>query len=421
MPSSVRARTLRAAVGAILMLPLMVMPADAHRHEADRGLESRRREAVRHVSRAEGKVTDSSQRFAAASRRLSSALERQGEAEAELAEVRRQVLTARARYDRVSTRLATVKDRLDAAREELATSQVAAAKQREEAGAMVAELYQGTDPRLLALNAYLGATSLDDVTRQLEVGSVLISEQTRAYDELRAAQILAEVHADTVEETAALAARRQDAAAGALADVTTAQQAARRALQEFDRAIAEQRAAHARAAQVRRRDLLILRRAEARELRIRSQIRRDARREEMSSQSVHGRPDAALLRPVQGVVTSPYGYRRHPIYGYWGLHDGIDYGAGCGQALVAGAAGVVSRTYYSDVYGYRLFLQVGSVRGRNLTLVYNHARGYNVGAGERVTRGQVIGAVGDSGWSTGCHLHFTVLADGTPVNPESWF
>ena len=421
MPSSVRARLMTAVLGGSLMLPLMVVPADAHRHEADPELETRRREAVRHVSRAEGKFTDSSHRFAAASRRLSSALERRGEAEAELADVQARVRTARARYDRVSTRLATVEDRLDTAREVAATSQVAATKQREEAGAMVAELYQGTDPRLLALNAYLTAGSLDEVTRQLEAGSVLISEQTRTYDELRAAQILAEVHADTVEETAALAARRQDAAAEALTDVTTAQQAARQAVQEFDSAVAEQRAARARAAQVRRRDLLILRRAEAQELRIRNQIRLEARRLEMSSQSEQGRTGAALLRPVDGVVTSPYGYRRHPIYGYWGLHDGIDYGAGCGQALVAGAAGVVSRTYYSDVYGYRLFLQVGSVRGRNLTLVYNHARGYNVGEGERVTRGQVLGAVGDSGWSTGCHLHFTVLADGRPVNPELWF
>ena len=76
--------------------------------------------------------------------------------------------------------------------------------------------------------------------------------------------------------------------------------------------------------------------------------------------------------------------------------------------------------YYSSVYGNRLFVYVGQVNGANLSIVYNHASGYRVNVGQRVARGQVVGASGASGWSTACHLHFTVLANGRPVNPMNY-
>ena len=77
-------------------------------------------------------------------------------------------------------------------------------------------------------------------------------------------------------------------------------------------------------------------------------------------------------------------------------------------------------TYYDQVYGNRLYLSVGTVNGANLTLVYNHLSGYRVSEGAHVGRGEVVGYVGSTGWSTGCHLHFTVLRNGTPVNPMNY-
>ena len=76
--------------------------------------------------------------------------------------------------------------------------------------------------------------------------------------------------------------------------------------------------------------------------------------------------------------------------------------------------------YYSSVYGNRLFVYVGTVNGNSLTIVYNHASGYGVGVGQRVARGQVLGYSGNTGWSTACHLHFTVLVNGQPVDPMNW-
>ena len=75
---------------------------------------------------------------------------------------------------------------------------------------------------------------------------------------------------------------------------------------------------------------------------------------------------------------------------------------------------------WSDVYGHRLYLDVGRVNGKNMTLVYNHLTSYATHVGQRVHRGQTVGYAGTTGWSTGCHLHFTVLLDGNPVNPMNY-
>ena len=92
-----------------------------------------------------------------------------------------------------------------------------------------------------------------------------------------------------------------------------------------------------------------------------------------------------------GAVTSPFGYRRHPIYGYWGLHDGTDFSAPCGTPNRAAGSGTVISRYWSDVYGNRLYLDLGQVNGKNMTVVYNHLSGYTASTGERVSRGEVVG------------------------------
>jgi murein DD-endopeptidase MepM/ murein hydrolase activator NlpD len=150
-----------------------------------------------------------------------------------------------------------------------------------------------------------------------------------------------------------------------------------------------------------------------------------ARIERMLAARAHGSAptgpsDGFLSFPVRGPVTSAFGYRVHPIYGYWGLHDGTDFGAGCGTPLYASADGRVLSRYWSDGYGNRLILDHGVVRGVGLASIYNHATSYTVGVGARVRRGQVIGYVGSTGWSTGCHLHFTVMVNGKAVDPMNW-
>ena len=126
-------------------------------------------------------------------------------------------------------------------------------------------------------------------------------------------------------------------------------------------------------------------------------------------------------RPVLGAITSAFGMRFHPVLRRWKLHDGTDFRAGCGSPIRAPYAGTVTSTTYSGAYGHRLLLAHGSVDGYGVTTSYNHAARYVVSPGDRVASGQLLGYVGSTGYSTGCHLHLMVWLDGRLVDPMTWF
>jgi murein DD-endopeptidase MepM/ murein hydrolase activator NlpD len=117
---------------------------------------------------------------------------------------------------------------------------------------------------------------------------------------------------------------------------------------------------------------------------------------------------------VSGPITSPYGWRIHPITGRASFHDGIDFGAACGTAVHAAGPGSVVNASPKGAYGLRVEVRHadGSVSS------YSHLSEAEVRIGEGVTAGDVIGNVGASGLATGCHLHFSVYLDGRPVDPS---
>lgn len=124
-----------------------------------------------------------------------------------------------------------------------------------------------------------------------------------------------------------------------------------------------------------------------------------------------------MIRPVPDVVTSPFGYRVHPIYGDSRLHAGIDYGSGLGISIKAAKAGkVISATVMSG-YGNVIVID----HGGGISTLYAHMNSFSVGIGTVVTQGQVIGYVGQSGNVTGPHLHFEVRVNGVPTDPNAYF
>jgi murein DD-endopeptidase MepM/ murein hydrolase activator NlpD len=127
-----------------------------------------------------------------------------------------------------------------------------------------------------------------------------------------------------------------------------------------------------------------------------------------------------FIHPVPGGVSSGFGMRLHPLLKTWKLHDGTDFASGCGTAIRAPYAGVVRRAYFNPAYGNRLFVSHGSVDGVRVETAFNHAVRYLVRPGQRVSRGQVIGEVGSTGLSTGCHLHLMVWLNGRLRDPMSW-
>ena len=128
-----------------------------------------------------------------------------------------------------------------------------------------------------------------------------------------------------------------------------------------------------------------------------------------------GKPAAAdgMAWPVAGHITSYFGYRYHPILHFSRFHAGVDFGASWGSPIVAAADGQVAAAGWSGGYGR----QVRIWHGGGLTTTYSHMSEIVAAPGTLVRRGQLIGYVGSSGLSTGPHLHYEVLRDGSPVNP----
>ena len=121
----------------------------------------------------------------------------------------------------------------------------------------------------------------------------------------------------------------------------------------------------------------------------------------------------ALLWPVAGRISSPYGWRVHPIFGTREFHTGIDIAVPWGTPIHAAAAGTVIFTGWMRGYGMLVIVD----HGNGLSTTYSHLSSYAVHVGERVDRGQVIARIGSTGWSTGPHLFFEVRENGQPVNP----
>jgi murein DD-endopeptidase MepM/ murein hydrolase activator NlpD len=120
--------------------------------------------------------------------------------------------------------------------------------------------------------------------------------------------------------------------------------------------------------------------------------------------------------PVEGQITGSFGERIDPFNGEGAFHSGVDIASSYGQPVVAPADGVVDFADVMGGYGRAIMID----HGRGITTRYGHLARFAVVVGQRVHRGDVIGYVGESGRSTGPHLHYEVRINDTPVNPHKY-
>lgn len=120
--------------------------------------------------------------------------------------------------------------------------------------------------------------------------------------------------------------------------------------------------------------------------------------------------------PSSRRITSGFGPRSAPVAGASTNHKGIDIAAGAGSAIVAASSGVVTTAAYSGSAGNYIVIS----HGGGLSTVYMHCSALYVTSGQQVNKGDTIGAVGSTGYSTGPHLHFGVIKNGVYVNPSGY-
>jgi murein DD-endopeptidase MepM/ murein hydrolase activator NlpD len=407
-------------------------------------LRERKKDVERNIGRAQKELDQSSSALLASVDALKQARSRLSAARAQLSAARGQVAAAEAFDLQMQRELEVAVTKLERARARLADSRRHVAGQEERLRTIAVQHYQGGDPSLMALSMVLTSQDADELTTQLESARSVMDKEAGSLARLEASQAILTAQEAEVKAAKAEVARQRRAAAENLERKRQAEADAARAEAAVGSLVRERAKARAVAASAKAKDLAELQELEQERDRVSQMLRQRAeearrraeearrRAEEARRRAAEAaRPQApvqprvpatpsALLDPVDGYVTSPYGMRFHPVYRRWSLHDGTDFGASCGTPIRASEAGRVIATYFNSAYGNRVIIDHGYRRGVGLGTAYNHLSAYSAYVGQRVGRGEVIGFVGNTGASTGCHLHFMVFENGTTVNPMKW-
>ena len=129
---------------------------------------------------------------------------------------------------------------------------------------------------------------------------------------------------------------------------------------------------------------------------------------------------SGFIKPISGPITSPFGWRVHPIFKSRTFHSGIDIAGPNGGAIVASNSGKVIYVGWYSGYGKVVIIDHGLYKGKPTTTLYAHMSGFAVSNGQYVKRGQTIGYEGSTGYSTGPHCHFEVRVNGKVQNPFNY-
>lgn len=129
---------------------------------------------------------------------------------------------------------------------------------------------------------------------------------------------------------------------------------------------------------------------------------------------------SGFMKPIGGRITSPFGWRTHPIFNSRTFHSGVDIGGPNYGNIMASNAGKVIYSGWYGGYGKVVIIDHGTINGHPMTTLYAHMSTIKVKQGDYVKKGQVVGLEGTTGYSTGPHCHFEVRINGKPNNPLNY-
>ncbi|MBA3308865.1 MAG: peptidoglycan DD-metalloendopeptidase family protein [Nocardioidaceae bacterium] len=410
------------------------MASDDRRDE----LNNRRDALGNRIDNGETHLQEISTRLVRAQARVASGVEDLATAREKLADLREQVHQAVLRDRQMQAQLDLAVERLEDARLELVEGREDVEVKGDELAAYAVSSYQTGGADSFVLDATFGSNTPEDALTNLQAADTVLDAQSVAVQELEAAEVLLGLTEQRFQEARQETAERRIAAAENLETKRTLQAQARVAKQDVADRLSDLRAIRQEVAAAKQEEIQRLNRLEQERQRVEERLRRIAERraERRAERAAELRAEVApqhaagpyvddggavLSAPVaSGYVTSSYGMRLHPILGIYKLHDGLDLGAGCGTPVYASASGRVISAYYNAGYGNRIIIDHGFVSGVSLSTSYNHMTSFAAGQGEQVDKGELIGYVGSTGYSTGCHMHFMVYVNGGTVDPAQW-
>jgi murein DD-endopeptidase MepM/ murein hydrolase activator NlpD len=414
-------------------------------------LAARRAQVKQQIAKTKGDLGESTKALSKAAVAVDKAQHKLDVASAQLATTRQELSAAEVQDSRMAVRLRIARADLGVAIAAVNAGQARLDAEQTKAGQMIRDQYQ-QQSNLLPVAVLLDPHSTEDVQTRLQWSTTLFDSTQAQIDRLtllqrqldaarvRKAELKAKVVAARHEAAANLKLKkslelrataekgtvaqlvRQRKAAEDQAEADVAQDKAHYAGLVKERASVEKRiAARIAKAAAERKRAAERAAAERKAGAARRSSHATSKHTHRSSGSTASSAGHGFSFPVAARITSPFGMRFHPVLHYWKLHDGTDFGAACGTPIRAAYAGRVAERYFNAGYGNRLMIDHGYVGGRYVTTGYNHASHYVVHVGQRVREGQIIGYVGTTGFSTGCHLHLMVWIGGRLRNPMTWF
>ncbi|WP_302942808.1 murein hydrolase activator EnvC [uncultured Veillonella sp.] len=269
--------------------------------------------------------------------------------------------------------------------------------------------------RLSYLDVVIGSKDFSDFANRLEVLKRIIDSDITLINEIKKERADIEAHKQKLEADRAKLVELEKAALAKQAEIEQKKAERNVVLQKAqnDRATAMQaiEELNASSAQV---SAMLKERQAARAAAAAAAAAQSSGGQGASDNWVQG--TGQLGWPVSGEITSPYGYRVHPIWGTTIYHSGIDIGVDEGTPVHAADGGVVVWSGWMGGYGYAVVID----HGNGLSTLYGHNSELAVDEGQSVAKGQVISYAGSTGNSTGPHVHFEVRVNGDPVDPMGY-
>ena len=269
--------------------------------------------------------------------------------------------------------------------------------------------------RLSYLDVVIGSKDFSDFANRLEVLKRIIDSDITLINEIKKERAEIEAHKQKLEADRAKLVELEKAALAKQAEIEQKKAERNVVLQKAqnDRATAMQaiEELNASSAQV---SAMLKERQAARAAAAAATTAQSSGGQGASDNWVQG--TGQLGWPVSGEITSPYGYRVHPIWGTTIYHSGIDIGVDEGTPVHAADGGVVVWSGWMGGYGYAVVID----HGNGLSTLYGHNSELAVDEGQSVAKGQVISYAGSTGNSTGPHVHFEVRVNGDPVDPMGY-